>query len=127
MQISFDYDQSYYPAFPVVEFIVHSPDTNQEQTIIGLIDSGSDATQIPLSILRAIGAREIDKQWVYDLSGIRFQVPIYSVEIQIGSLALHGMEVIGRNQTTEIIVGRDVLNHLIVTMNGLAYVTEVQD
>jgi hypothetical protein len=34
---------------------------------------------------------------------------------------------LGRSQTTEVIFGRDVLNQLIVTLNGLAFITEISD
>ena len=37
------------------------------------------------------------------------------------------VEVIGRQGVDEIVIGRDVLNQLIVTLNGLAHVTEISD
>ena len=127
MILSFDYDRNYFPAFPVVEMHVVATTGGQKQTVIGLIDSGSDATQIPQQILLAIGARQIDRRWVRDLYGIRHPAPIYGVQIEIGDLLLPGIEVIGRPGIDEIIVGRDVLNQLIVTLNGLAHVAEVRD
>lgn len=127
MQISFDYDSSYLPAFPVADITIRSTRTEQEITVTGLIDSGADATQIPLNTLQAIGARKLDDRWVRDLSNVRFLAPIYSVQIIIGSVVLYGIEVIGRSQATEIIIGRDVLNQLIVTLNGLANTTEIGD
>ena len=69
----------------------------------------------------------MDERWVRDLSEVRFLAPLYAVEIRLGPVVLYGMEVVGRNQTTEVIIGRDVLNQLIVTLNGLAFVTEIQD
>ena len=127
MILSFDYDRNYFPAFPVVEMGVVATAGGQKQTVVGLIDSGSDATQIPQQILLAIGAREIDRRWVRDLYGIRHPAPIYGVQIEIGDFLLPGIEVIGRPGIDEIIVGRDVLNQLIVTLNGLAHVAEVRD
>jgi predicted aspartyl protease len=128
MILSFDYDRTYFPAFPVVEMsVVATASGGQKQAVVGLIDSGSDATQIPQQILLAIGAREIDRRWVRDLYGIRHPAPIYGVQIEIGDLLLPGIEVIGRPGIDEIIVGRDVLNQLIVTLNGLAHVAEVRD
>jgi hypothetical protein len=127
MQLSFDYDSSYFPAFPVAEITIRSTKTSREVSVTGLIDSGADATQIPLSILHTIGARKLDERWVRDLSEVRFLAPLYAVEIRLGPVVLYGMEVVGRNQTTEVIIGRDVLNQLIVTLNGLAFVKEIQD
>lgn len=127
MHESFDYDRSYFPAFPIIEFIIIDPQTGRQRVVKGLIDSGSDATQIPRHILQAIGARDIDDRWVRDYYGIRHAAPIYDVNLQIGSLVLPHIEVVGRQGTNEILVGRDILNQLIVTLNGLANVTEVSD
>jgi hypothetical protein len=91
-----------------------------------LIDSGSDATQFPISLLRSVGARQIDKRWVQDLGGVRYRVPLYAVRFQLGELAM-AVEAIGREGLDEIIIGRDILNQLIVTMNGLAFITEISD
>jgi hypothetical protein len=127
MFLSFEYDRTYFPAFPVLEMTVIATATGEQQTMAGLIDSGSDATQFPQRILQTIGAREIDSRWVQDLSGIRHLAPIYGVQLQIGSVILPGIEVIGRAGMNEVIVGRDVLNQLIVTLNGLAHIAEIRD
>ena len=127
MRLSFEYDRRYSPAFPVVELQASGVDPTQSRTLTGLIDSGSDATQLPLSILRSIGARPVDRRWVRDLAGIRYAVAVYAVRLQIGDLALPEMEVIGREGMAEVIVGRDVLNQLIVTLNGLPYIAELSD
>lgn len=127
MRTSFEYDRSYYPAFPGLDLTITSTETGRQQSVWGLIDSGSDATQIPLRILRSIGARKLDQRWAKDLSGLRYLVTIYSVQLTIDSLVLYGVEAIGREGTNEVIVGRDVLNQLIVTLNGLASVTEISD
>jgi ABC-type hemin transport system ATPase subunit len=127
MHISFDYDTTYFPAFPYLEMTVSGKWGSQGRVLNGLIDSGSDATQIPARILRQIGADKLDERWVRDLSGIRHRVTLYKVWIQIGPFELYGVEVVGREGISEIIVGRDVLNQLIVTLNGLAQITEISD
>jgi len=127
MQLSFDYDRSYSPPFPVLELTVISTRTDQQVSVIGLIDSGSDATQFPLNLLQRIGARGTDQRWLRDSSGLRHPVLMYAVRLHIGSVAIDGVEVIGRRGTDEVIIGRDVLNHFIVTMNGLAAVTDIRN
>ncbi len=127
MKLSFDYDRNYLPAFPVLEIRISASDPDSGREITALIDSGSDATQIPLSILRAIGAREVDRRWVKDLAGIRYSVGVFGVQILIGDIVMPAMEVVGRSGTDEVIIGRDILNQYIVTLNGLAYVTDISD
>lgn len=127
MHLSFEYDHSYFPAFPVLDFTILSGKNGRLHPLQGLIDSGSDVTQIPISILQMIKAREVDDRWVRDASGLRYPVPIYMVQLQIGDSILHGIEVVGRSGTNEILVGRDVLNQFVVTLNGLANMTEIRD
>ncbi len=127
MRLSFEYDHTYFPAFPVLDFTISAGKNGRSQPLQGLIDSGSDVTQIPIYILRTIKAREVDDRWVRDASGLRYPVPIYMVQLQIGDFILYGIEVVGRRSTNEILVGRDVLNQFVVTLNGLANVTEIQN
>ena len=55
--ITFDYDPTYYPAAPVVEIEVDGYDDDLgRRTLWAIVDSGADASMIPLSILEAIGA-----------------------------------------------------------------------
>ncbi len=127
MQLSFEYDRHYWPPFPILEFTVIGAAQNKELAVRGLIDSGSDATQIPLAVLQSIGARKIDDRWVRDAHGLRYPVATYAVQLRLGSLMLYGIEVIGRKGTDEVLVGRDVLNQLVVTLNGLALVSHIAD
>lgn len=110
-----------------MELTVSGAHLSPSRSIRGLIDSGSDATQIPSYILREIGARRIDRRFVRDLSGIRFAVPIYIVHLIIGSVELTAVDVVGRDSTDEVIIGRDLLNQFIITLNGLAHITEISD
>ena len=127
MQLSFEYNRAYFPAFPILDLTISATLNGRQQTLQGLIDSGSDITQIPLSVLQTIEARDVDDRWIQDASGLRVPVAIYVVQLQIGSFILPSLEVVGRTGSIETIIGRDVLNQFIVTLNGLANVTEVRD
>ena len=52
-------------------------------------------------------------------------VDLYQVSLQLGPFAQMFLEVVGSTQNDEVIVGRDVLNHLTVTLNGPAHSVEV--
>jgi hypothetical protein len=56
--------------------------------------------------------------------GHRQTVNLYRVEVQIGTYKIPGIRVIGINNN-EAIIGRDVLNHLIVTLDGIAGETAI--
>ena len=124
--ITFDYDSIYYPAAPVIEIEVDGYDDNLgRRTLRAMVDSGGDASMIPLSILEAIGATYKESTWMRGTAGGRIEVDLYLVAIQIGTELVYGLHVVSSPSTKEAVVGRDVLNQLIVTLNGPAGVTEV--
>lgn len=124
---TFDYDTNYEgPAFPIVELGIVG-NNGQVETATALIDSGADATLIPPTLLTNVGARKLDSRWARNVSGIRYRVAMHLVTLTIGTLTFYGIEAIANNQTDEVIVGRDVLNQLVVTLNGLAYEVQISD
>jgi hypothetical protein len=57
------------------------------------------------------------------VSGARYRVATYAVSVKIGDTTINGLDVVANDRTNEIIVGRDILNEFILTLNGLANVT----
>ncbi len=58
-------------------------------------------------------------------AGGRIEVDLYLVAIQIGSNLIDGIHAIGSVNQNETVIGRDVLNRLVVTLNGHAETTEI--
>lgn len=50
---------------------------------------------------------------------------MYLAVIQIGPFQVHGIRILADQEGGEAILGRDVLNQLVVTLNGLANMVEV--
>ena len=119
-----DYDPAYYPAIPVVMLGIGLIRNDIPLTIVGLVDSGADATMIPVSYLQELGALPDEEKWLKSVTGERVMVELYPVFLQIGDYGLY-TSVIGDETGNEVIVGRDVLNQFIVTLNGLASVVEI--
>lgn len=122
---SFYYDEDYIPAMPIIEIGVSKPNGKREAILTALVDSGADASMIPINILDEIGARFIKHGRVRPVLGAGERAALYGVTIRIGSYQLYGIQAIATAEGSEILVGRDVLNHLIVTLNGLAHETEI--
>ncbi len=120
---SFLYDASYMPSAPVVKLKVHA---ERELELVALVDSGADATMIPIDFLRKIGAPYVKRQRMRGITGVSQPVNLYLVTIQISIHRLPSMRVIATTPGNEVILGRDALNHLIITLNGLAGVTEIE-
>ena len=124
---SHEYSTRYYPPAPVMEMLIRDVERAKPKlSVIGLIDSGSDVTMIPIDVLEAIKAQFIEKRQIRGVSGFSYSVDTYFVTVHIGPHTIYAIEVVALERGDETLIGRDVLNHLIVTLNGLASVVEVE-
>ena len=122
---TYEYDTIYNPAMPMVEIEIGRAMENPSLALTALVDSGADATIIPIKHLQEIRARRSRKMWMRGTAGGRISVNLYRVSLQLGPFAQAHLEVVGGTQDSEVIIGRDVLNDLKVTLNGPAYSVEI--
>ena len=126
MALSFEYDLTYPgPAFPIAQVTITGRN-RLTVTQTAFLDTGADATVIPLSILQQVDARRLDRAFAKNMDGSRYEIMLYAVKVTIGSYPIYGIEAIANDKTSEIILGRDALNQLVVTLNGLAEITEIE-
>lgn len=119
--ISFEYDRSYIPPMPAAQIRIRSLE-NPDKTIMlkAIVDSGADTTFIPIRILQELGIRKpVRKSLLYGIGGFSYPVNVYMIKIEIGPYEFFGTRVIGDKQNRTIL-GRNVINQLLVTLNGLA-------
>ncbi len=127
MIVTFDYDTSYNgPSMPVVEATLKNPVKDSAVTVRGvLVDSGADGIMAPLRLLKQIQARRIDTVNMRPMRGPTYRVDVYEVELQIGVFRVPKALVVADPQNEGMILGRNVLNQFIVTLNGLASMVEI--
>jgi len=126
MIASYDYDTSYDPAAPIMEIRIGPSGEAPRVSLKALVDSGADATMIPIDKLKAAGARYVQMQALTGVTGERATVRLYLIDVHISSHVVHGIRAAAGTRGAEIILGRDVLNNLVVTLNGLAHVTDIE-
>ena len=80
---------------------------------------------IALRDLKQAGARKVDSQRMRGVHGLSHFVDIYEVTVRIGIYTVAKVYAVADVDNGETILGRDVLNHFIVTLNGLASAVEV--
>ncbi|MEZ4711060.1 MAG: retroviral-like aspartic protease family protein [Caldilineaceae bacterium] len=123
------YDKiNYDPAAPIVSVKIKPSVADGEHTEIlltALIDSGADVTVLPEDLLIRIGAERIDKRRSRGVYGYARTVNLYLVDIQIDTLLIPSVHAIGVSSEDEPLIGRDVLNHLIVTLDGISGLAEI--
>lgn len=122
---TFDYSRAYSPSAPFVEVQVNNYDTGATPIIVNpQIDSGADATMMPISVLEQVGALFEATLSARDFSGRVHIVDLYAATVSLAGQTFY-LRVIAQENTSEGIIGRDILNDLVVTLNGPANVTEI--
>lgn len=121
MPATFAYNQDLVPPAPFVQARIYA---ESEISVYAFIDSGADVTMLPETLLNQIGAAHIGSQTLRGVTGHPVIVETYVVEVRIGEYSITGIQAVA-NSTNEIIIGRDVLQHLIVTLDGIGSVCEI--
>jgi len=119
-------NEAYDPAAPVVEIgVSRLGGTESSVAVIALVDSGADASMLPINILQAVDARYTTTKQMRGVVGHPIVVEMYLATLYIGPYVFSGVEVIAAAEGAEAVLGRDVLNDMVVTLNGLANVIEM--
>lgn len=112
------YSAEFDPPAPLIRFTVYCPvDHGRAAGIRGELDSGADISVVPQRVvdeLQLIPRRVMVAQG-YD--GAQNQWATYVVDLEVEGHLIDYVEVIALPRQ-DAILGRDVLNHFIVTLNG---------
>jgi len=79
----FPYDTTYNPALPVCDVVLTAKPTGQQVKLTAIIDTGADATIVPIQYLQQIGARRAIEAGLRSQWGERRTVFLYLVDLQI--------------------------------------------
>jgi len=120
------YAQSYGLPFPQLPVVINHPESNAHSAPLpGLVDTGANATLVPSAQLRANGAEEIYRTSLRSHWGESRPAVVYLVDLQVAGHNLPGIEVISDEHSEAILLGRNVLNRLILLLDGPAQETDV--
>ena len=120
------HQQAYTPPIPALEIGLEDPDG--EQTIgplTAVLDTGADISLIPITLLEQIKAPEQDEVRLRSHWGEATPFTTYLISIQVGAETLPGIEVVGDLYGQEVLLGRDVLNKLLLLIDGPQQRTDV--
>ncbi len=124
--LTFSYSQDYNPPMPVVSIELGAPGrVPLGQLLYALVDSGSDGTLIPIDLLEKAGARYVGEARLRVITGASQLADVYLANIRVGPHMVRGARVVAAPEQSEIILGRNVINHLIITLNGPASTIEI--
>jgi hypothetical protein len=126
--MSTPYQQDRFPSAPVLPVRLGIPREAAHDTVFSaLIDTGADFTLVPLTWLVQIDAPESRYAYVRGLWSEQRQVTLYLVDLHLETGVLPGVEVAGIDDEDdqEIVLGRNVLNQLILLLDGPHLATDV--
>jgi hypothetical protein len=122
------YSTRYFPAAPVLEVKFISTQTGESiGPFSALVDTGTDVTAVPMSIVQALQAPVARQALVEAHWGERLLVSLFTMDVNIGAWPWPGIDVIGDVHGREVILGRDVLNRLWLGLDGPAHIAEVAE
>ncbi|MCP4425805.1 MAG: hypothetical protein GY803_15035 [Chloroflexi bacterium] len=125
--LTFDYDRAYSPSAPFIDVVVDGYDPDKASaTISAFVDSGADGTMLPYDVLQSVGAEYENTVVLRGTGGGVQRLDRYTVRIRIGKQEIHSIAAVAIAPGSEPLIGRDVLNCLVMTLNGLAETTEIQ-
>ncbi len=114
-------DRLFVPPAPVARVVVRHPEREQSvEDVPMLIDSGADATLLPRSAATSLGLEGTGER--YQLVG--FDGTVSEAEAVLASLAFQRRHFRGRYLLTEAevgVIGRDILNHIRLLLDGPAF------
>lgn len=123
--MKYPYHNSYFPPLPSLEVVLQSPEGNRTEPLTVLVDTGADTTIVPTTYLVRLGTNPFEDGFLRSQWGERRPVGIYLLDVHVANLYLPGIEVVGDEQGREVILGRNVLNTLILLLDGPSQTTDV--
>jgi predicted aspartyl protease len=126
--VKYIYDIAYSPPAPVLEIYLGAP---EQVLTIGplraLVDTGADATIVPSRHIRPLGLQVDNRKYLRTQFGERIKVDVYLLDVGIGPILLPLIEIVADETGREIIIGRNLLNKLTLTLHGPKQVLELSE
>ena len=119
----YNYDSRFDPPAPVFPVQVSSP-VSPALTLSAFVDSGSDATVIPRSIIQNLRLRRLRYARVQGFGSGVERSPVFSLLISVERHEPEIIEVIAWDEDY-VLLGRDIINHWQVLLDGPGLVLTV--
>jgi len=120
------YDQDSWPPFPTIEIIIANPfDDQATDPLPAKVDTGADMTVIPRRLAAKLGLTPFSRVLVQGFRGQPEVMRTYPADVNVNDYIVEFVELILNETENELLLGRDVLNELVLVLNGPASVIEV--
>ncbi len=118
------YSTEYDPPCPVLALRVAAPQQPAGIAVVGLLDTGADLTLVPATLARTLDLPVVSRIRIAGVTGAVDHADVVAVTVELfGRILLAEAVAFG----ADTIVGRDVLNRLVLRLNGPRRILEVED
>lgn len=125
--LSYEYNRAYLPPAPFIPVSVDGYDPAKPAiTLSCFVDTGADGTLLPIDVLSAVGAEYEDTVLLRGSTGAAQRLDRYTVRIRVGDVTIQSVAAVAMAVGSEPIIGRDVLNYLVLTLDGVLGLTEIR-
>jgi predicted aspartyl protease len=111
----FAYDARLDPPAPVVPVRISGPVGDEAVMLPMLVDTGADCTLVPVPIVRQLRLPRIDVIGLTGVGGARQRATVHAATVELGGLRVLVRVVAFAD---DAILGRDILNQAVVTLDG---------
>ncbi|MCS6909138.1 MAG: aspartyl protease family protein [Anaerolineales bacterium] len=120
------FDADYTPPAPMLQVqLARRGEGPRLGPALAFVDTGADVTFMPRDWLDELEATEIDVVRVRGIFGESRSALLYKVDLIVEGQRLPNINVIALSSSSEIILGRNVLNRLVLLLDGPGQTTDV--
>jgi hypothetical protein len=124
--IRYRYNTQLQPPAPFVHASLQNPaDGTQVDNVPAQIDSAADRTVLPQAVVDQLGLAQTGAMLIGGLGGMTYTLRTYVVLLGIHDLPPRPVKVVATADEPWILLGRDVLNAVRVTLDGPRQVLDV--
>lgn len=117
--IRYRYNTQLQPPAPFVHASLRNPaDGTHLDNVPAQIDSAADRTVLPQAVVDQLGLAQTGAMLIGGLGGVTYTLPTYVVLLGIHDFAPRPVKVVASPDEPWILLGRDVLNAVRVTLDG---------
>lgn len=126
--MKYPYSQDYQPPIPAIPVTLANSDEGlRTDAQNALIDTGSDGTLVPIGLLEDILAPALTETRIRSHWGEWRSVQIFLLDIEFNRLKLPGVLVVGDDEGSDVVLGRNLLNRLHMVLDGHSLTTEIKE